>query len=89
MICDYFVVRRRILRLEDLYLRGGSYEYYKGFNWRAIASLLLGAGTALAGVAVPSVRALYDYSWFVGFVVSFALYFMVMSRPMAAGRHTE
>jgi nucleobase:cation symporter-1, NCS1 family len=82
MICDYFVVRKRILQVDDLYLRGGSYEYLRGFNWRAIAALLLGAGTALAGLAIPSVRVLYDYSWFVGFVVSFVAYYALMrSRP--------
>ena len=78
MICDYFVVRRRTLQVDDLYLRGGIYEYSKGFNWRAIAALLLGAGTALAGLAIPPVRALYDYSWFVGFVVAFVAYFGLM-----------
>jgi nucleobase:cation symporter-1, NCS1 family len=78
MICDYFVVRKRILQVEDLYLRGASYEYSRGFNWRAIFALLLGAGTALVGLAVAPLRALYDYSWFVGFVVSFIAYYALM-----------
>jgi len=38
----------------------------------------MGSGTALAGLAVPSVRALYDYSWFVGFAVSFVAYYALM-----------
>ncbi len=54
MICDYFVIRRRVLQVDDLYLRGGIYEYSRGFNWRAIIALALGAGTALAGLAIPS-----------------------------------
>src|SRR5579864_2676980 len=78
MICDYFLIRRRILQVDDLYLRGGIYEYTKGFNWRALVALALGAGTALAGLAVPSLRALYDYSWFVGFAVSFVSYYAMM-----------
>ena len=78
MICDYFVIRRRVLRLNDLYLRDGAYEYSKGFNWRALIALGLGAGTALAGLAIPSVRVLYDYSWFVGFAVSFVMYYAMM-----------
>ena len=78
MICDYFVIRRRVLRLNDLYLRDGAYEYSKGFNWRALIALALGAGTALAGLAIPSVRVLYDYSWFVGFAVSFVMYYAMM-----------
>src|SRR5271169_6566490 len=78
MICDYFLIRRRVLRVEDLYLRGGLYEYSRGFNWKAVAALVLGAGTALAGLAIPSMRALYDYSWFVGFLVSFVTYYAMM-----------
>ena len=83
MICDYFLVRRRILQLDDLYLRGGIYEYARGFNWCALTALALGAGTALVGLALPAVRVLYDYSWFVGFVVSFAIYYVTMKwqRP--------
>src|SRR6202049_446740 len=83
MICDYFVIRRCVLHVNDLYLRGGEYEYSNGFNWRAVIALALGAGTALIGLAVSSVRALYDYSWFVGFAVSFTAYYVMMKfqRP--------
>jgi NCS1 family nucleobase:cation symporter-1 len=80
MICDYFIIRHRVLQLEDLYLRGGAYEYSRGFNWRAMVALALGSGTALMGLAVPSVRVLYDYSWFVGFAVSFLTYYAMMGR---------
>jgi NCS1 family nucleobase:cation symporter-1 len=82
MICDYFVIRRRILLLDDLYLRQGAYEYSGGFNWRALAGLAAGAGTALVGLAISSLRTLYDYSWFVGFVISFVVYYALMrSHP--------
>src|SRR5271157_2165702 len=83
MICDYFVIRRRVLQVDDLYLRGGVYEYSRGFNWRAVFALALGAGTALVGLVAPALRVLYDYSWFVGFAVSFGAYYMMMSlrRP--------
>jgi len=78
MICDYFVIRRRVLLVEDLYLRGGVYEYSGGFNWFAVIALALGAGTALVGLVVPALRILYDYSWFVGFAVSFVSYYALM-----------
>lgn len=78
MICDYFIVRRRVLLVEDLYLRDGQYEYAGGVNWNAIAALALGAGSALSGLIVPTLRVLYDYSWFVGFAVSFAAYYWLM-----------
>jgi len=78
MICDYYIVRGRVLHVEDLYLRNGAYEYTRGFNWRALGALALGAGTALAGLVIPALRTLYDYSWFVGFAVSFAAYYALM-----------
>lgn len=81
MICDYFLIRRCVLQVDDLYLRQGAYEYSRGFNWRAVIALVLGAGTAVAGLAAPSVRALYDYSWFVGFTVSSLAYYAMMRAP--------
>jgi NCS1 family nucleobase:cation symporter-1 len=78
MICDYFAIRRRVLVVDDLYLRGGVYEYARGFNWLAIIALALGAGTALVGLVVPPLRVLYAYSWFVGFAVSFVAYYALM-----------
>jgi NCS1 family nucleobase:cation symporter-1 len=84
MICDYFVIRRRVLAVDDLYLRGGVYEYSRGFNWMAIAALALGAGTALVGLVVAPLRVLYDYSWFVGFAVAFGVYY-ALTKLTAAG----
>src|ERR1700688_1467351 len=78
MICDYFVVRRKIILVEDLYRRHGFYEFANGINWRAMAALASGAGFAFIGLLVPSLRALYDYAWFVGFAASFAVYWALM-----------
>ena len=79
MICDYFVIRKKIIVVEDLYQRRGFYEFASGFNWRAIASLAAGAGVAFIGLAVPVLRGLYNYAWFVGFAVSFVVYYFFMS----------
>jgi NCS1 family nucleobase:cation symporter-1 len=85
MICDYFVVRKKILRVEDLYQRDGLYEYRRGFNWQAIIALAAGAGVAFIGLFVPQLRVLYNYAWFVGFFVSFVVYFAAMQTapPLA------
>src|SRR5437016_3041046 len=50
MICDYYFIRRRLLLVDDLYLRDGIYEYAHGFNWRAVGALVLGASVALVGL---------------------------------------
>ncbi len=78
MICDYYLVRRRKLCVEDLYRRRGAYEYRYGFNPRAIAALVAGVAFALIGLAVPLFRWVYDYAWFVGFLLSGGIYFLLM-----------
>jgi NCS1 family nucleobase:cation symporter-1 len=64
LIADYWIVRRRELRLEDLYLRDGAYQ---GWNGRAIGATAVGCALAWGGLVVPALKPLYDYAWFVGF----------------------
>ena len=80
MIADYFVVRKRVLSVPELYQRGGAYEYSNGVNYRAMAALAAGILLALLGLVVPPLRWLYDYAWFVGFLVSGAVYLAAMNR---------
>jgi len=83
MIADYFLIRRRELNVEDLYRRNGAYEYASGINYRAVAALVLGIAVALLGLVVPPLRWLYDYAWFVGFLVAGAAYVAMMQRAPA------
>ena len=85
MIADYFIVRSKHLEVPDLYRRNGQYEYAGGFNYKAIAALAFGIVIALIGLAVPPLRWLYDYAWFVGFLASGALYVILMRSPSTAG----
>jgi nucleobase:cation symporter-1, NCS1 family len=80
MICDYYVVRKRHLALEDLYRRGGVYEYRSGFNRTAMIALVAGIGVALLGLTTPALHWLYDYAWFVGFVIASGVYWLLMGR---------
>ena len=78
MIADYFIVRGSALNVEDLYRREGAYEYSNGVNYRAIWALAAGIFIALIGLVVPSLRVLYDYAWFIGFLFSRAVYVALM-----------
>ena len=64
LIADYWIVRRRELRLEDLYLPDGVYH---GWNGRAIVATAVGCALAWSGLVIPALKPLYDYAWFVGF----------------------
>jgi len=89
MIADYFLVRRAHLKVEDLYRRGGIYEYDGGVNFKAVAALAAGIVVALVGLVVPPLRWLYDYAWFIGFGVSGAVYVVLMRRVEAPVREGE
>jgi nucleobase:cation symporter-1, NCS1 family len=71
LIADYWIVRRRELALEDLYLPDG---VYRGWNGRAIGATALGCALAWSGLVVPALKPLYDYAWFVGFLVAGGAY---------------
>src|SRR5437868_6607666 len=80
MIADYFVYRRCQLKVEDLYRRGGAYEYSGGVNAKAMIALASGVVVALVGLVFPPARWLYDYAWFVGFFVAGAVYLALMRK---------
>jgi len=95
MIADYFVLRKCRLHAEDLYRRGGRYEYAGGVNPVAIVALLAGvlpnvpgflaqAFPASFGNVLPALRGLYSYAWFLGFGVAAVVYLALMG-----GRHAE
>jgi len=67
LVADYWLVRRRELKLEDLYLVDG---VYRGWSWRAIGATALGCALAWGGFVIPALKPLYDYAWFVGFFVA-------------------
>ncbi len=84
LICDYFLLRKKIILVEDLYKRDGFYEFTGGFNWNAIAALAMGCGVAFVGLVYPPLRVLYNYAWFVGFLVSFVSYAVLMGARQPA-----
>jgi NCS1 family nucleobase:cation symporter-1 len=77
LIADYWILRRRELQLEDLYLPHGVYQ---GWNWRAIAATAIGCALAWGGLVVPVLRPLYDYAWFVGFFAAGAAHVALAPR---------
>jgi len=84
LIADYWLVRRRRLRLEDLYLTHGVYRYAGGWNWKAVAATVVGCFLALGGHVVPPLKPLLPYGWFVGFFASGLLYW-----ALSASRQPE
>jgi NCS1 family nucleobase:cation symporter-1 len=91
LIADYYFIRKKNLVADDLYRHNGVYGYSNGFNTNAIIALLAGILPNLpgfllqikviSGTAFPAwVNNLYSYAWFVGFLVSGFVYWILMKR---------
>ncbi|TCJ14374.1 nitrate reductase [Flaviaesturariibacter flavus] len=100
MIADYYFVRRQKLAVAELYDHKGRYGYHRGFNEKALVALVCGILPNIPGFLVtigavppervtPWVAGLYNYAWFVGFVLSGALYLLLMRRSHVPTRDPE
>lgn len=51
MLADYFVVRRRTLVMEDLYIQSPEsiYWFWNGFNWRPLVAWIIGLAPLFPG----------------------------------------
>jgi NCS1 family nucleobase:cation symporter-1 len=84
LIVDYWLLRRKSLRLEDLYLPGGAYRYRGGWNFKAVLATVIGCGLAWGGLVLPALKPLYSYAWFVGFFAAGLLYWALMYFSQSA-----
>lgn len=87
MIADYFVVRRRVLDVDELYREHGAYAYGNGFSAAGLGAFglsvlpnlpgFLAAVGVIDGAALPGVfHLIYNQAWFVGFALAFGLYWL-------------
>jgi NCS1 family nucleobase:cation symporter-1 len=81
LIADYWIVRKRHLALEDLYLAHGRYGRW---NAAGIIATLAGCALAWGGLIVQAMRPLYDYAWFVGFGVAALVYIVLAGAKKGA-----
>ena len=91
LMVDYYLVRKTKLKVEDLYVRGGRYEYTNGWNMHAVAAFVLGVLPCLPGylavsgvVSADSVGAfwktLFDFGWFFSLSVASVYYYLTAKK---------
>ncbi|KAI1070256.1 hypothetical protein LB507_010369 [Fusarium sp. FIESC RH6] len=99
MFADYFILRKRTIKLSELYSNSQEsiYWYSKGWNWRAAVAWVLGVWFLLPGLAQRGMNPkgfwggwtrLYQIGWFAGCFVSGAIflgldYFWPMPEKLA------
>lgn len=82
LVTDFWLVRKTLWNIPDLYRPGGIYWFWKGLNWRAFVAYFCGMSWALPGFVYamggPPVSSgwthLYQVSFFFGYVVSGGLH---------------
>lgn len=69
MLCDYYVIRRRRINVQDLYKKHGQYRYHGGVNIVGMVSWILGTVAANIGS---------DYGYLFGVPTGFLVYYVLM-----------
>jgi NCS1 family nucleobase:cation symporter-1 len=69
MLCDYYIIRRRRLNVEELYAEQGQYRFDGGVNWAGMISWIIAGGAAIYFL---------DYMYIVGFPLGIACYYVLM-----------
>ncbi|KAL3468948.1 permease for cytosine/purines, uracil, thiamine, allantoin-domain-containing protein [Aspergillus californicus] len=88
MFADYFLLRKKNMKLTAMYGSNESsiYWYAKGWNWRAGLAWILGVWYLLPGLAQRAMAAgevwagwtrLYELAWFLGCLVSGGIYLLL------------
>jgi NCS1 family nucleobase:cation symporter-1 len=91
LLVDYYLVRKSELKVDDLYRRGGEYEYSNGWNVQALIAFALGVLPCLPGylavsgvidkAAVPGLLlALFDFGWFFSLAVAGTYYYLTAKK---------
>lgn len=85
MIVDYWIVRRRVLQVDDLFAAQGIYRFTGGWNVRALVATALGLFIAWGGLVIPALKPFADYGWFAGFFGAALIYWaLAKAFPPAA-----
>jgi NCS1 family nucleobase:cation symporter-1 len=85
MVCDYYIIKKRKLDLDQLYTDHGIYWYSGGWNWRAYASFVVGFAPLLPGFAksidntlnIGGAWKIYSFAWMFGFCTSVLVHYVI------------
>jgi len=84
-IADYYIYRKKIIDLDDLF-RGeeSRYWYGSGFNSKAIYTWIIAGILPLLGKIIPAMSGFADNGWVVGFIIALIVYPILMKSETAS-----
>lgn len=78
VIADFWILRKTVVSVEDLYKVDGIYKYKRGFNINAIIVMVVAMILSFAGNFVPALKFLSGYGWLIGILIGFFGYYVAM-----------
>lgn len=91
IVCDYYLVKRQRLDVQQLFSArpDAAYHYVKGWNRHGLIAFALAAVFSLSSVWVPALQALGGYAWLIGaFLGGLFYWFLMRGHAAAAARAT-
>ena len=82
MICDYYLVKKRIIVNKDIFSSKpeSSYIYSNGWHIKAVYSVLIGFIFSASTIWNIDLRFLQSYSWIMGAFITYISYYLLASR---------
>lgn len=89
MICDYYIIRKTKIQLPELFKTDSIYKNWNPAAWIAffislvpvIPGFLVVVGICSADDFSEFLVNLYSYAWFVTFILSFVIYWILKKKP--------
>lgn len=97
MICDYYLIRRRQIDVDQLFNPAGEYRGWNPLAWiafgLALVPLMPGFLVQVGAIKSSSVHVflteLYSYAWFISFFLAFAIYYLLKPKQSHASLRRE
>ena len=82
IIADYYLVKKEKVNHKDLFFlrEGNEYMYASGWNYNALYSLLIGFIFSFSLLWNINFSDIKSFSWIIGFVVSFFIYYLLNEK---------
>lgn len=98
LLCDYFLIRKQELNIDDLYKKDGEYAYFKGFNIAALTAFIIGVLPNIPGFfhrigmmkeISPFFETIYSFAWFVGLPLAGLVYYIMMKLNLTGSKKVQ
>lgn len=82
LIADFYLVQKQHVVVDELYTLNpkGRYWYTKGYNMKAVWTMVPSALIPILCVLIPSWRGAANYAWFIGMGLGLAIYALLNRR---------